>query len=353
MSEPKLLSSGVYGCVYHPGYICSGALDTSNNVTKLVVNDFTTQTEIEVGQKLKNIEGFIVVNDSCIIQPSILQKSGMVHQCELLKRGMDPKHQYKLLHSQYIKSVELDSYLNKYATSDIVIRTYLRICDLIINMIHKRIVHNDLHFGNILVRDSKLYVIDYGLSIIMDKCYIGKNINYPYLKEVTFKYSPSWKYWTIEYHIICFLLHSGQMFTEVTLNKLINDYLLKHTILKSIGYNFADEFMKTSKEYFKQYVGQSKDAIIKSMLQSYYTWDYYKIGLNYINIYTTNKLNNVDFLMILLLLIHPNPTFRPSISEIAENNKVLIIKYKPEYVSHVAYPSQLLKGLKSTIPLLS
>ena len=351
MSEAKLLSSGVYGCVYHPGYICSGSLDTSNNVTKLVMNDFTTKTEIEVGQKLKNIEGFIVVNDSCIIQTNILQKSGMVHQCKLLKRGIDPKEQYKLLHSQYIKSVELDDYLNKYATSDIVIRTYLRVCELIIVMINKRIVHNDLHFGNILVNNSNLYVIDYGLSIMMDQCYIGQNINYSYLKEVTFKYSPSWKYWTIEYHIICFLLHSGQMFTEVTLNKLINDYLLKHTILKSIGYNFVDEFMKTSKEYFKQYIGQSKDAIIKSMLHSYYTWDYYKIGMNYINIYTTNKLEHVDFLMILLLLIHPNPTFRPSVNEISENNKVLVLKYKPGHVSKVAYPSQLIKGLKSTIPL--
>ena len=184
MSEPKLLSSGVYGCVYHPGYICSGAIDTRNNVTKLVMNDFTTQTEIEVGQKLKNIEGFVVVHDSCIIQPSILQKSGMVHQCELLKHGLDPREQYKLLHSPYIKSVELDEYLNKYATSDMVIRTYLRVCKLIIVMIHKRIVHNDLHFGNILVNNSNLYVIDYGLSIIMDKCYIGQNINYPYLKDL-------------------------------------------------------------------------------------------------------------------------------------------------------------------------
>ena len=351
MSEPKLLSSGVYGCVYHPGYICSGALDTRNNVTKLVMNDFTTQTEIEVGQKLKNIEGFVVVHDSCIIQPSILQKSGMVHQCELLKRGLDPREQYKLLHSPYIKSVELDEYLNKYATSDMVIRTYLRVCKLIIVMIHKRIVHNDLHFGNILVNNSNLYVIDYGLSIIMDKCYIGQNINYPYLKEVTFKYRPSWKYWTIEYHIICFLLHSGHMFTEISLNKLIYNYLFNHTILISIGYNFVDQFMKTSKEYFKQYVGQSKDTIIKSMLQSYYTWDYYKIGMNYIHIYTTNKLDNVDFLMILLLLIHPNPTFRPSMNEIAENNKVLVSKYKPEHVSKVTFSSQLIKGLKSTIPI--
>ena len=349
MSAPKLLSSGVYGCVYHPGYICSGTLDTSNNVTKLVTNDFTTQTEIEVGQILKNTEGFIVVNDSCTIKPSILQKSGMVHQCELLKRGIEPKEQYKLLHSQYIKSVELDEYLNKYATSDMVIRTYLRVCKLIIVMIHKRIVHNDLHFGNILVRDSNLYVIDYGLSIIIDKCYIGQSINYPYLKEVTFKYSPSWKYWTIEYHIICFLLHSNHMFTEISLNKLIYNYLFNHTILKSIGYNFVDQFMKTSKEYFKQYVGQSKDIIIKSMLQSYYTWDYYKIGLNYINIYTTNKLENVDFLMILLLFIHPNPTFRPSVNEIMENNKVLIDNYNPEYVSRVRYSSKLIKGLKSTI----
>ena len=349
MSQPKILSSGVYGCVYYPGYICSGAIDTSHNVTKLVMDDFTTQTEIEVGKKLKDIEGFVVVNDSCVIQPTTLQKSGMVHQCELLKHGLDYRKKYKLLHSKYMKSVELDTYLVKYSTSDIIIRTYIRICKLIIKMINKKIVHNDLHFGNVLVSNSKLYIIDYGLSILIDKCYIDGNLNYPYIEEVTFKYSPSWKYWTIEYHIICFLLHSGKIFTEVTLNELIMDYLIKHSILKSIGHNFIHDFMHTAKEHFKQYVGQSKDSIIRRMLQSYKTWDYYKIALNNINIYTSNKLDNTDFLMVLLLLIHPNPTFRPSLNEIREHNNVLILKYKPERKSDLVYTPKLIKGLKSTI----
>jgi serine/threonine protein kinase len=348
MSQPKILSSGVYGCVYYPGYICSGHVDTSNNVTKLVVNDFTTQTEIDVGKYLKNIEGFVVVSDSCNINHTTLQKSGLVPQCDLLKDGIKSTNQYKLLHSKNIKSLELDLYLNKYATSDIVIRTYLRMCKLIFIMIQKKIVHNDLHFGNILVENNKLYIIDYGLSIIMEKCYIGDNINYTYLKDVTFKYSPSWKYWTIEYHIICFLLHSKRVFTELTLNKLIDDYLIKHTIIQTIGNNFINNFMKTAKEYFNQYVGQSKDSIIKTMLQSFHTWDYYKIALNYINIYTTTKLINNDFLMILLLLIHPNPTFRPSPHELIQHNGVLIKRYKPEHVSEVKYPSKLIRGLRST-----
>ncbi len=349
MSQPKLLSSGVYGCVYHPGYICSGAIDTHNNVTKLVQDDFTTQTEIDVGKKLKNIEGFIVVTDSCVIKPTILQKSGMVHQCELLKDGLDQRKKYKLLHSRYIKSVELDDYLMKYETSDIVIRTYIRICKLILTLISKKIVHNDLHFGNVLVHNSQLYIIDYGLSIIIDKCFVGDQINYRYLKNVTFKYKPSWKYWTIEFHIICFLLHSGQLFTEESLNKLIMDYLINHRILRSIGHNFINEFMDSSKEYFKQYVGQSKDAIIKSMLQSYKTWDYYKIALNYIDIYTENKFANTEFLMILLLLIHPNPTFRPSVSEVEEHNKLLIKTYNHEHTHKLTYSSKLIKRLKSTI----
>lgn len=349
MSQPKILSSGVYGCVYHPGYICSGAIDTHHNVTKLVQDDFTTQTEIDIGKKLKNTEGFIVTTDSCVIKPTILQKSGMVHQCDLLKDGLDDRKQYKLLHSKYIKSVELDTYLNKHTTSDVVVRTYIRICKLILTMISKKIVHNDLHFGNVLVHNSRLYIIDYGLAIMIDKCYIGENIDYRYLKEVTFKYKPSWKYWTIEFHIICFLLHSEQMFTELSLNKLIYDYLINHAILKSVGHNFINNFMDAAKAHFKQYVGQSKDDIIKSMLQSYKTWDFYKIALNYIDIYTENKLANTEFLMILLLLIHPNPTFRPSINDIEEHNKLLIKTYKHEHSQRLAYSSKLIKRLKSTI----
>jgi hypothetical protein len=346
MTHPKLLSSGVYGCVYYPGYMCTGEIDTTTDVTKLVIDDFTAQSEIDVGQILKNIEGFNVVTDNCTIKHKVLQTSGLMQQCDLLKYEFDTATKYKIMHSPYINSVELDAYLNKQATSDIIIRTYIRICELIAIMISKQVVHNDLHFGNILVNNSiNLYIIDYGL----DKCYTGDLINYPYLKSVTFKYMPSWKYWTIEYHIICFLLHSKHMFTEVALNKLINDYVLKHSILKSIGFNFLEEFLKTAKEYFKQYVGQSKDVIIKSMLQSYSSWDYYKIGLHYISIYTTNKLQHEEFLMIILLLIHPNPTFRPSVSEIEEHNKMLIMEYKPEHVSPVVISSKLRKSLVSSV----
>jgi len=50
----NFLSSGVYGCVYHPPYDCQGNPKSNKHyVSKLVKADFTSKTETKVGELLK------------------------------------------------------------------------------------------------------------------------------------------------------------------------------------------------------------------------------------------------------------------------------------------------------------
>ena len=55
MSKSRFLSSGVYGCIYYPSYNCSGKpIDNKIYVTKLVKDDYTSNTEVNIGKILKN-----------------------------------------------------------------------------------------------------------------------------------------------------------------------------------------------------------------------------------------------------------------------------------------------------------
>ena len=53
-SKSRFLSSGTYGCVYHPPYDCKGnPVKEKTYVTKIVKNDHTSTTEYEIGKMIK------------------------------------------------------------------------------------------------------------------------------------------------------------------------------------------------------------------------------------------------------------------------------------------------------------
>ena len=56
-------------------------------------------------------------------------------------------------------------------------KTYFLICERIYTMLDVGIIHHDLHFGNIMYNGSKLYIIDFGLSLITSKFYKGKQLD--------------------------------------------------------------------------------------------------------------------------------------------------------------------------------
>ena len=75
--KSNFLSSGVYGCVYHPPYDCQGVpMSNKKYVTKIVKSDFTTRTEYSIG-KILNGDGFITITKHCDIHKSDLKQSKM------------------------------------------------------------------------------------------------------------------------------------------------------------------------------------------------------------------------------------------------------------------------------------
>ena len=345
----NFLSSGVYGCVYHPPYDCQGKpINDKKYVTKIVKSDFTTRTEANIGQLLKK-KGFITVEKQCLIKPTHLKESRMRPHCKLLDKDPTLKHKYVLLYSKYIKSVELADYLKETRSKTVILKSYFLICTRIDTLLDTSIIHHDLHFGNILYDGSNLYLIDFGLSLIKNHFYLGNKPNYPYLKEAIFKYSPSWNFWTIEYHLLCYLIHEDDI-TQHVITQTIQHYLSHHRIIRLLGTDFLLKFKETATNYFMKYIGMNKDDVVMDLLYTSNTWDFYKIALHFIDIYYSVDLNIPQFATLLMIMIHPIPEFRPSQIEMRQFNSIFMKSYSIIGDQRIGkFSKELSYNLKKTI----
>ena len=351
MSKENFLSSGVYGCVYNPAYTCDGKRTHEKQfVTKIVKREFTTKTEYITGKLLTNIDGFIPVIKKCDITQKALKESSMIKHCKLFDKDPHIKQHYELLYLRYVKSKELSHYLSLKKSKNSIIKSYIVLCSRISVMLEKGIIHHDLHFGNILYDGSNLYVIDFGLSLIKKYFFIDNKLNNAYLTEAFFDYSPTWIYWSLEYHFLCFLIHKKEPLNLDIIVHTLNYYLKNHYIINKIKGGFSANYKKTAIEYFKRYIDQPVDNVIRDLLISSNTWDYFKISLHFIDIYNDVDINLPQFLIILLLLIHPNPEYRPNTLDLRQMNDLFINNY---YINNDVIPDgfskNLSKHLKVTI----
>ena len=319
----NLLASGVYGCVFNPAYQCNGKITQKKKlISKLTKDDFTSRSEIDISKRIKGIPNyknfFIVIESSCPIKRKNLKKSSINDQCELMKKDLEFKNKYILLYANYISSVELSDYLetNSSLTVHDIIKMFIDIRERVDLLNKYKIVHNDLHFSNILrsKETGNLYIIDFGLSFCTENFYKDGKLNYEYLREVIFNYSPSWNWWTLEYHLLGYLIHIGEL-SEKIIRDTIKEYLDNHRIIPQISPEFSKEFERKSIDYFLKYAKMDRETTIKELLSFSHTWDYYKIALHFLKTIHIYHLENKLFKMILMNLILPNPEKRPTILE--------------------------------------
>ena len=220
----RFLASGAYGCVYYPGYDCNGKeINSKEYITKLVLNNFSTVTEYSASEIIKRIpeysRHFIIINKHCPIKNNRLKL--MMKGCKIF----DKEHEKKdvLLYSKFVKAIQLCDYILDYRKVNKFMRVYFLLTEKLNVLTQNRIVHNDLHFGNILfsLETSNLYIIDFGLAIIVDKFYDKGKLDLKYLKNCIFKFSPDWVWWSLDYHFLCYLLHNGSLNMDIILDTIV------------------------------------------------------------------------------------------------------------------------------------
>jgi serine/threonine protein kinase len=344
--ESRFIASGAYGCIYHPPYDCKGKdLKDTSFVTKLVKNDYTSQTEYDISTMLKNKDGFLLIEKKCHVSSHNIKKS-MAKDCDLIERK-DPKieKKYLLLYSKYIRGTELVKYMKTDFSIQKLIKTFCFLCKQIEVLIDSKIIHHDLHFGNIMYdsEKNKLIVIDFGLSIIASKFYLNNELNMPYLKNAIFSYTPTWQYFAIEEHLLSYLVHKDTI-TEEIIQSTIDEYLHDH-IIRDISSEYCKQYKEESYRYFKKYANKPREVLIKKFLSWWNTWDYYKISLHLIKIYIKMNIKFPELYMLLLLMIHPIPKHRPSVVEMNKNIQTLLKLYSPKIKHSDNFDEKLSKEL--------
>jgi thiamine kinase-like enzyme len=305
------LAAGVYGCVYYPGYTCEGKTMKKNKkwVSKLTERSEKTDTEIEIGKRLKKESGydnhFILVQRDCTIPYKSLDE--MKQGCDLVKKNKS----YILLYSPYIPSIELYKYLETNSLFIRVFRSYYQLCEKIAMLIEHKIIHHDLHFANILYsnENAKLYVIDFGLSMMADK-FQDKS----YLSSVFSRYLPDWSWYTIEIHLISYMVQYGQL-TEKAVYQTIDLYLKKHMVFE-LDPALSTLFKQEALDYFLPLVDWNTEECIQHLLSFWHTWDYYEVSLRFLHIYLENKIVYPAYYEHLIHRIRANPEKRSNVLSI-------------------------------------
>lgn len=320
MTHSKILGQGTFGCVYYPSYSCDGTQKDKMYVSKLSKNNKASQNEYEIGKIVKKIPNyskkFIIVEKRCIIkQPQVdAIKTG----CNFIHKRSYPS--YVLLYSKYLKSIELYDLLKEKQLSRL---KFLEI----IHSISKRIselysvgvIHMDLHFGNILVsnKSGKLYVIDFGLSLDSNQFFKGDHINLSYLDKHIFINRPFSPSLTLEYIFICLMVKENEELNKINILETITEYYDYNKVLHTY---LEQDYIKKAYDYYKSLEHNSRDTNIKLLLQYTNTWDYYKLAYHILN-YMDSFIVFDELKWLLLLMMHPIPSFRPTKDELQEHFK--------------------------------
>lgn len=312
------LAAGVYGCVYYPGYTCKGnAMKKKNWVSKITDKSDKTESEIEVGKRLKKVphyeEHFGLVERDCTIPYKNVNT--MKEGCELLKK----EKSYILLYSRFIPSIELYKYLQDNSLFIRVFRTYYQLCEKIAILVDNGIVHHDFHFANIIysTETAKLYIIDFGLAMLTDRFQ-----DITYLRSIFSRYMPEWNWYSLEIHFITYILQHGEL-THAIVKQAIDTYLANHVVFKQIPI-LEHHFKKEAFHFFSKLVDQDPQETLVYLLSFWNTWDYYECGLRFLHLYMENKVAFPAYYEQLIQLINANPEKRPTSLQIRNANQKVI-----------------------------
>jgi serine/threonine protein kinase len=270
---------------------------------------------------------FSVVVRSCNVDYKEI-KDNEIAECPVIE-----KDDIVLMDVEYVKNVDIYTFLEESADFYFVIRKLLHSYKYLLRSLNslaeKNVVHFDLKPDNILidtVRNVPI-IIDFGLSLDVNKvlqAFNGEKTNVALLKNYFFTSYPRYYVWPLEVHYICYLLNKNSAPSIGDIERLCEEYVEGNEIL-NILYSkpFVSKFKTDCIDSLKEYVGEKDTVAIRKIVEaSYKTWDNYSLSVLMMNLlyllnfngFRENKLIT-DFSQLLVTNIHPNYRKRMSIQE--------------------------------------
>ena len=373
-NESDFVAEGSYGCVFNPGIDCDGKKNKKKTISKLQELNFFGINEINVGKtvkKIKNYKKFYApIIDSCKVSFDAISKSPMdIKKCDTLfedyfntrdyietadynKASLKKlvKDQYLLIHIDYINSLTMIKYFMKIETPTDFFNKYLNsliyLSYSIIKLNNMNIVHNDLHYNNILfnLKNNNPIIIDFGLSYnYKDFFGIGNTININFIRKFFMDYRIDSYHHNLEKRFISFITYNKiNDFNYEMLNNNEKNYLTQKSIdyfiedsITTIKNNSEISFLfisndlivlkKEFKKYFYQFLDVKKYPLLKDIVIFMLKYvlefeDLYKLIIDFIHIYykkralidSDKKIQNFlfDYFKIFKYIFIPDPEKR-------------------------------------------
>lgn len=306
-------SSGSYGCTMFPNMRCDGIKTKRiypRHMSKLSIKGFYSENEYNIGQKLlalkKNkqhnsiLEHMNFMEKKCEIKKKKIHVNTEKYDCSILDSDKyKSERDFVLFKTKYIQSSEISSYLNKNFSVKLMLRYYYFMLKCIQFLLKHDILHHDMHMSNVLI-DTKyeFHLIDFGIAIDYKKCFNSGKLNMEYIKNILIVFDPSWNYWPIEYHILCYFVFRKTELTKKELEKIVETYYGKNKVFNKYFKNMKNYKKAVVDFYSKKYVNNDNiEKHIKEILEtSYHTWDLYQVNiilLILIDLYDIKEMHNI------------------------------------------------------------
>jgi len=261
----KFLGQGSYGCTITPGLDCKGKTNKYvYTVNKIQEVNFNSKNEIEISNLIRKIKGynkrFSPILKSCIVKFNQIQSSkDIISSCEtenlFSSNSLDPgfiKNEYYMFYMRYIKGDGLKNYLLSTKTNYLFFDNFFYSLYYLLNSIYllnqNKIVHNDLHYNNIMVETSTNtpLLIDFGLSFkyksLLKNSY---GFDYRYLRKYFFDWRELMYWHLMEKKFISFIIDNHSPYfnsyvdSDYTENKLTKEII--DIFVNDAFYSFYNE----------------------------------------------------------------------------------------------------------------
>lgn len=339
-SDLNLIGQGSFSCIFRPSILCDNTVDDSGDnyyISKVTVNDKYIKNELEIASTIKTIpyffHNFAPIEENCKSDiKKLLDTPGrdqLFTECDLFKQELKtPDADFVYNKIRYIGKKDLYDYLSTVGEHKYV-DTYNYLLYSIDLLQEKSILHYDLKSNNVMMHEicNLPIMIDFGLSIKIDKVLEDSSQNLEEFKRAFYIYTGIYEVWCFEINLVCYLLHargvnnSEGIFENESLSSPITEEDLKSVII-DFQKNPVFEIAKLDREnyaaellaYFGKYVGKSGRESIIDIVRSYWkTWDLYSLAICFINAINYDEESSLDdnvFKKELFQYLSANPELR-------------------------------------------
>tara|TARA_B110000444_G_C18845760_1_gene601879 strand:- start:3097 stop:4251 length:1155 start_codon:yes stop_codon:yes gene_type:complete len=326
----NLIAEGGYGCIYYPSLNEYGEEENTNNfVSKLQLINYSALNEINIGNIIKNITGYINHFAPVIDNNNINQKKvnfNAINKCSIIK-SKKKKDKMIILKMDYIEGTTFDQHIidekNNRELIFNVINSFVHLTKGISILIDNNIIHFDIKEDNIMFNNKKKVpiLIDFGLSMKINNIDNLSNNN-ELLQKYFYIFAPQYYIWPIEIHFLSYLINVKSNISNDDIIDIVNKCIKNNPIFSYFSSDFVIKYKNLCIQQLKYYNLFEKNKKIRKILTFWKTWDSYSLSIMFLRIicllnYDGFKENifTTFFSEILTKNIHPDPTKRYSIDE--------------------------------------